>query len=185
MLCELFRQFGTDKETWHRYSHVYEWLLADLRDKPDLRLLEVGVREGRSIRAWEKYFPQAEIVGVDIDPECADILFHRASVVIGDSTEPKTFERLGMFDVVIDDGDHHALKQLATFRNVWPRTRSLCVIEDVAFHGRKDQFFLMDKIYSELKRSAETAHPNRIVSHWTIFAGELVAMKRNPDAGGR
>ena len=40
-----------------RYSRYYEPLLAPLAQAP-VRLLEIGVEDGRSLAAWRRYFPQ-------------------------------------------------------------------------------------------------------------------------------
>ena len=41
----------------YRYSRYYEPLLAPLTQAP-VRLLEIGVEDGRSLAAWRQYFPQ-------------------------------------------------------------------------------------------------------------------------------
>ncbi len=76
-LTQLENHFGVDKGTvlgdWehpHYYTFVYEYFLKPVRNKP-IGLLEIGVWKGASLRMWEAYLPQAKIVGVDIDPECA------------------------------------------------------------------------------------------------------------------
>ena len=43
--------------TMYRYSRYYEPLLAPLAQAP-VRLLEIGVEDGRSLAAWRRYFPQ-------------------------------------------------------------------------------------------------------------------------------
>jgi Fe2+ transport system protein FeoA len=45
-------------------------LLAPYRDK-EVRLLEIGVNRGNSLRIWNDAFLNAtSIVGIDINPEC-------------------------------------------------------------------------------------------------------------------
>ena len=115
-LASLFVKYVSDKERTHHYSSVYEWLFSDIRNKPGLRLLEIGVKRGASIRAWEDYFGTAEIVGVDFNKRCANIRFKRARVVVGDANDPRTFAGLGDFGIVIDDGFHLAAQQLASLK---------------------------------------------------------------------
>jgi hypothetical protein len=64
----------TDKNTLHSYLDVYEALFSPIR-KSCTRILEVGVLHGGSIDLWSKYFPNAEVVGVDPEPQlCYDFL---------------------------------------------------------------------------------------------------------------
>lgn len=173
-LTELFAKHGSDKESGHHYGPVYEWLLSGVR--PDLRLVEIGVLRGASLRAWEEYFPQGEIVGVDTAPRCEP--FQRARLVVGDATKPATFDGLGDFDVVIDDGSHLGWQQLATWRLLWPRTRFLYVIEDVI---PEKSARTLDVMFNKLR--GETRHwrnPDIKPTCWTIFAKELLAMRRLP-----
>jgi hypothetical protein len=70
-LDELGRKFGTDKSSQaHNYLAVYEQFLAPYRANADLGVLEIGVRDGPSVRVWQEYFPAAQIVGVDISESC-------------------------------------------------------------------------------------------------------------------
>ena len=76
VLHSLLLEAGSDKATHHgytnlrmspctlytlsvpcRYSRYYEPLLAPLTQAP-VRLLEIGVEDGRSLAAWRRYFPQ-------------------------------------------------------------------------------------------------------------------------------
>jgi len=179
-LGELFTSCGSDKEWRHHYGAIYEWLLADIRDKSGLRFLEVGVRRGASLRAWEQYLPTAEIVGVDIDPSCASLELERARVVIGNAAQRTTLAGLGEFDVIVDDGSHRPGEQLATFAIMWPRTRHLYVIEDISWRRAKPRFRLVDAVFARLRGESQLWGPRTRASCWTIFAKELVAFKRLP-----
>jgi hypothetical protein len=59
---DIVAETGACKEV--SYLRAYEELFESLRGKP-LALLELGVNEGRSLRAWEAYFPNARIAGLD------------------------------------------------------------------------------------------------------------------------
>ena len=61
---------GTDKVYLHGYHRFYESLLAPLRFKHGLRMLEIGVQSGRSMKTWAKYFENAaSIQGVEKDED--------------------------------------------------------------------------------------------------------------------
>ena len=62
---------GTDKATQHPvvkpshgYTVYYEWAFHPLRDR-DIKLLEIGVGGGESIRMWLDYFSRGQIYGLD------------------------------------------------------------------------------------------------------------------------
>ena len=65
-LDQLFIDHQTDKSSLgHNYSPTYERFFEEFRDK-EFSLLEIGIDKGDSLRAWEEYFPNAAINGVDI-----------------------------------------------------------------------------------------------------------------------
>lgn len=57
---------STDKLTHHPYGHFYEELFSPLRASTE-SILEIGVAQGGSIRAWEQYFPIAKVYALDIN----------------------------------------------------------------------------------------------------------------------
>lgn len=143
-LCEMARRHGTDKggnhqthDRWcHEYTPVY-WKLLERRREQVRRVLEVGVHYGRSLRMWEEFFPNAEIVGLDIyephlfnagrircywaDQGNADSL--RAAVAAAGG---------GEFDLIVDDGSHEPHHQVVTANTLLPYLApgGLLVIED-------------------------------------------------------
>lgn len=61
----------TDKNSkFHNYLEFYERYFAPCRQNR-FTLIEVGVYEGASIKMWEEYFPNAKIIGLDINPQVA------------------------------------------------------------------------------------------------------------------
>ncbi len=109
---------------WMHYFDIYDRHFAPFRDRP-VTVLEFGVSQGGSLQMWKSYFgPAARIVGVDINPKCAELSEDRVEVVIGDQ-ENRGFlrdlaARLGSVDVLIEDGGHTANQQIATFEEFWP-----------------------------------------------------------------
>jgi len=109
---------------WRHYFEIYERHFAHYRGRP-VRVLEYGVWQGGSLQMWRSYFgPQAEVVGVDVRPECARFAEQGIDVVIGDQADPATHrglrERYGTFDIVIDDGGHRPEQQITTFLEIYP-----------------------------------------------------------------
>jgi hypothetical protein len=58
-------RYATDKTPG--YLALYDELFAPLRDR-DIRLLELGVKQGGSLELWRDYFPLGRIVGLDMNP---------------------------------------------------------------------------------------------------------------------
>ena len=137
-LLRYFRQHqGRQIHKWIHYFEIYHRHFARFRDEP-VTVLEFGVNQGGSLQMWQDYFhPDSRIVGVDIEPRCAEFAGGNVAVEIGDQ-EDRDFlrglaERHGPFDVVIEDGGHHPGQQIATFEEIYPRmtTDGCFLIEDV------------------------------------------------------
>lgn len=121
---------------WMHYFDVYHRHFAPLRGRP-ITMVEFGIYQGGSLAMWRDYFgPQARIVGVDIDPRCAELPVD-AEVVIGDQGDPAflrdLIDRLGPLDLVLDDGGHQMDQQLTTLKECWPGMRpgGLFLTEDL------------------------------------------------------
>jgi hypothetical protein len=88
-------------------------------------LLEIGVADGASLRMWRDYFPNANIVGLDIISPSTQILKLQAqnkiSYIQGDQSDDavlaKTISITGNagFDVIIDDASHVGQLAKASF----------------------------------------------------------------------
>ncbi len=87
-LDELAARHGTDKRVGiHAYTKWYEALLSPLRWQP-INFLEIGVQNGYSIKMWADYFPNAKLVGIDIDPFCAKFATDRIQIITGSQDNP-------------------------------------------------------------------------------------------------
>ena len=85
-LAALFALRGSDKDR-NGYSSLYNTLFLPLKDSP-VTLLEIGVgtmlpgnssmkgympdsyKPGASLRAWRDFFPNGEMHGMDVQPDC-------------------------------------------------------------------------------------------------------------------
>jgi hypothetical protein len=74
---------------------------------------------------WRYYFPEATIVGIDINPLCKEHEQEGINVRIGDQTDEKFLQSLidefGTFDLIIDDGSHHVAHVNKTFQFLFPK----------------------------------------------------------------
>jgi len=120
---ELFRIFSADTNVhkWHHYFDIYSRHFERYRDKP-IRMLEIGVFRGGSLRMWKEYFhPDSTIVGIDIDESCAahEIADRNVFVRIGSQADPNFLAEVtgefGPFDIILDDGSHKTHHQIISF----------------------------------------------------------------------
>ena len=115
--CATLVNGGSDKESPHSYiSHFYQTYFDFYRPK---RILEVGVRNGFSVRLWLTVEGVECIVGLDSDPLIASpnesIEDKRYEFFLTDaysSRRRKDVLRHRKFDLIIDDGPHSLITQM-------------------------------------------------------------------------
>lgn len=133
-LFELGCKHQTDKTT-HFFLHHYDRILNDLRDLP-IRLLEIGVFRGASIKMWREYFPKAEIHCIDIHKidisTVKDVTLHNVDCD-DEISLTNLANMLGNFDVVIDDGGHTMRQQQNALKAFWPyvKNNGIFIMEDM------------------------------------------------------
>jgi hypothetical protein len=135
--------FGSDKHRpdVHLYGWTYQELFRPLKYRR-IRLLEIGVGGyehdvgGRSLLAWQAFFPFATIIGVDYLPREAvatrHTKFRRADQGSAEDLTALCAEE-GPFDIIIDDGSHLSQHQLFSFQHLFDSLKDggIYVIEDV------------------------------------------------------
>ena len=128
-LAKLATRFGSDKWGSHWYADHYERHFKPLRWKR-LKLLEIGIGGdsdpeggGGSLRAWKRFFPRAEIAGIDL----YDKRVHegrRIRTFKGDQSDEEFLHRvihnIGRPDIVIDDGSHINHHVITSFKILFP-----------------------------------------------------------------
>lgn len=145
----------TDKCAYdHNYCEKYEFFLNKFRDKK-VKLLELGIFGGSSLSMWEKYFTQAKIFGVDIEPSCRAYADDRIDIIIGNLAEKETLNELAALkpDIVIDDASHfwsHQIKALFTLFASLPHG-GIYIIEDMETSVNQE---LYDAYYRDFPMSA-------------------------------
>lgn len=134
-LKKIFDKHGTDKSICHEYYEPYEENFEHLRDKK-INLLEIGIRDGNSLRAWREYFSNGNIYGMDIHPSCIVMEEEGFNVVIGDQGLEDDLNKFGdtQFDIIIDDGSHftkHIVKSFHHLFNKNLKSNGIYVVEDL------------------------------------------------------
>lgn len=112
------------------FIEAYKKYFTGLNPK---RVLEIGVQGGGSLKIWRDMFPEAEIVGVDVDENCKEHEGERIKIIIGDQADVKFLESLGNFDIIIDDGGHTMVQQQTSLKWLMPQLNEggIYVIEDL------------------------------------------------------
>lgn len=141
-LSLLAMKHGADKWGEHQYTPVYHQQFHLLRNEP-LKLLEIGIggydavfSGGASLRMWAEYFPNSQIVGVDIASKRIAVP-ERVTLLQGSQADStflhKVWAEYGPFDIIIDDGSHIADHVLASFSALYPLMQegTTYVVEDV------------------------------------------------------
>ncbi len=128
---------GPVVDKWHHYLPLYDRYLTAWRNTP-VRMLEIGVSRGGSLKMWRKYFgPDAVIFGIDIDPRCARLNGDAGQVRIGSQDNPKFLKQvvaeMGGVDIVLDDGSHVSAHIRASLDTLFPMLADggLYMIEDL------------------------------------------------------
>ena len=141
-----FTKFGSDKEVRHNYAEAYMEILRGIETP---HILEIGLGSlngypygglapGGSMKAWREAYPDALIVGADIDPEAVSAISEKAFVLDQTSNESlnefvRSLENYAPFDIVVDDGFHDPHANFRTLLKVFPylKKSGAYVIEDI------------------------------------------------------
>ena len=137
-LDEIMLETKADKASSHHVKghgyarHYDEWFY--LRRLDDLKLLEIGVGSGESIRGWLAYFECASIYGVDIVSNTNEWntpgapTHPRYCFLQGNQNDETMWKcwlaSCGRPDIVIDDGGHFNDNIIITFGALWPALNS-------------------------------------------------------------
>lgn len=121
---------------WIHYFDIYERHFSRFRNAAPV-ILEIGVFGGGSLGMWKEYFgPSAQVVGLDIDPECKQHEGEGVDIFIGSQDDPVVIEqvlsRYPRIDIVLDDGSHRMSHMVSSFQLLYERihARGVYMVED-------------------------------------------------------
>ena len=134
----------TDKGTVHSYIPEYENLFKGKR-LDIIKVLEIGIGHGGSIKLWHDYFPNAEIHAINIEsPNQPPYWFHHFPRVTSYIQDAYTVDALKLFegikfDIIIDDGPHTEESQIYAAKHYSKLLNKggILVIEDVKYWSIK------------------------------------------------
>ena len=137
-LNTLAETYSTDKLE-HGYIKIYEKYFESLRDK-QLKILEIGIADGKSLLMWSDYFKNSTVVGIDIhEIDIKEKNLDRSNIKIhqGSQSDDKFINTIikeyETFDIIIDDGSHLKKDVIKSFHLLFPHLNNdgLYVVEDM------------------------------------------------------
>jgi len=110
-LKDISLKYGSDKIE-HGYIDIYQSYFDRIKNEK-LKILEIGIADGKSLLTWSEFFKNSTIVGVDIHKiniiekklDVQNIEIYQGSQS-DSSFIKKITEKYGKFDIIIDDGSH-------------------------------------------------------------------------------
>jgi hypothetical protein len=129
--------YDTDKIKL-RYLEAYDPILTRWTDK-EVKLLEIGVREGGSLKLWRDYFPRGTIIGIDKKLPQHFESGERIQIFKGNQADKAFLSQVASktapdgFDIIIDDASHIGEKTRRTFWHLFDhhlKPGGLYAIED-------------------------------------------------------
>ena len=133
--------YKTDKDTTHAYIFPYDKVFEKYRDKT-ISLLEIGNNGGESIRLWNDYFDDSQILGIEINDlkELDEINARHENINLYTKTDAYCDGTVDLFhkndykfDIIVDDGSHRPEHQAFAIIKWLPflKDGGVFVIEDV------------------------------------------------------
>lgn len=115
-----------------KYAQAYEEIFED--NRAAIRtILELGVQSGNSLHLWREMFPNAKLVGLDIQ-RFRHVMPDGCTVYQGGQQDKVLLSEIlakhGPFDVVVDDGSHVYEHQKISYGILGPTTTHY-LIEDI------------------------------------------------------
>ncbi len=167
-LVELADSRGTDKNSSHSYLPIYDDLFRDKKLFVK-NVLEIGICAGGSIKLWNDYFINANVVGIDIyDKESLLMycnLYGYHSILNNnknklylqtDAYNLSTVEFISSnyekFDMILDDGSHkleHMIFFIKNYSTLLTDT-GILIVEDI--QDEKWIEILKESVPNELKQ---------------------------------
>jgi demethylmacrocin O-methyltransferase len=123
----------------HGYIDIYDSYFKKIKDN-ELKILEIGIADGKSLLTWSDYFKNSTIIGIDIHK--IDIIqnkLNRKNIKIYQGSQSdnifikKIIYQYGNFDIIIDDGSHLTKDVKKSFHLLFPslNNNGLYIVEDM------------------------------------------------------
>jgi hypothetical protein len=166
------------------YFQVYEDLFEKYRGKK-ITFVEIGILNGGSLFMWRDYFgPDARIIGVEFNPLAKMWEKEGFEIHIGSQSDPifwqEFFEKVGMVDIVLDDGGHTFEQQIVTSHYCIPKINDggMLVVEDVhtsylASYGYPTKYSFIEwakKLVDSINSRSLTVKDSRLIYKKYVYS---------------
>lgn len=188
-LESIAKKYGTDK-VQHGYIKIYEELFKNIRSK-NIKLLEIGVRQGWSHLTWKEYFENGKIYGIEnfespvFKDKKHEYDFKDIQVFIGDQGDEKFLEEIPVsdLDIIIDDGGHRMSQQQISLAKLMKKLKpgGIYIIEDLHTSRKNMQDLYWDDDDSSkttlhvLKHMQNSVYINNI--DWSYISNRIKSIK--------
>ena len=163
-LCITMVKFGSDKcSDWHNYSSFYDFMFSEDRNK-DLKIFEVGIYGGSSVKAWKEYFKNSQIYCGDVNRDYF-VNEDRIRSFFCDQDNPESIQGMWNdevlkdinFDIIIDDGKHEYTSNINFLENSYHKLKKcgIFIIEDLTR-------FTFDRFEERIEEIKERLSPSHI-----------------------
>tara|TARA_B100001094_G_C18153587_1_gene785138 strand:+ start:242 stop:949 length:708 start_codon:yes stop_codon:yes gene_type:complete len=116
------------------YWDIYKHIFVDYDREQDIRVLEIGVDNGKGMELLKQVFPNCHICGIEIDESLPSSTV--GNIWVGSQTNTELLDAIseeeGPFDIVIDDASHMNAHQITTFEYLFPKINpgGVYIVED-------------------------------------------------------
>jgi len=130
--------YKTDKLE-HGYIEIYESYFNQIKDKK-LKILEIGIADGKSLLTWSDYFENSQIIGIDIHKiDIVEEKLDRKNIEVHQGSQSdkgfikEIIKKYTDFDIIIDDGSHISKDVKKSFELLFPalKDNGLYIVEDM------------------------------------------------------
>ena len=158
------------------YLSVYVELFDHLRGN-ECTFIETGILDGVSLYMWKNWLgKKTKIIGMDLNPEALKWKKHGFDIFIGDQGDPvfwqNTFQQIGGFDALLDDGGHQSFQQIVTTYEAILASNNECVVAIEDTHTSFMKEFSRHKSHTFLEFSKD-ATDNLLAKHSHFYPNQF------------
>ena len=133
-LNEIGLKNNSDKSSnYHCYLDLYDKYFSKYRGE-NINFLEIGILFGDSLKIFDEYFINSNIVGIDIEDK-SHMEKENIKIIKGDQSDRTLLNNFEdeYFDIILDDGSHKMEHQQVSFGVLFKKLKSggIYVIEDL------------------------------------------------------
>ena len=151
-LNEIGLKYNSDKSsTYHCYLELYDKYFSEYRSK-DIKLLEIGILFGDSLKIFNEYFKNAKITAIDIEDK-THLKEDNIDIIIGSQADRELLNSFSdnYFNIILDDGSHKMSHQQISLGVLFKKLKSggIYVVEDLhtSFSEYRENIIYGNKLF--------------------------------------